>query len=92
MVVLSLWRDNLCAGTFRLSVDEVPDLIAMLRTGLAEAYAVARDRAERGARSPTRASRPADRTRSSTATRSPSLAMSKIRLESPIPSHRGPDP
>jgi hypothetical protein len=48
VVVLSLWRDNLCAGTFRLSVDEVPDLIAMLRTGLTEAYAVARDRAERG--------------------------------------------
>ena len=61
MVVLSLWRDNLCAGTFRLSVDEVPDLIAMLRTGLAEAYAVARDRAERAARSPRRASRPAER-------------------------------
>ena len=35
VVVLSLWRDNLCAGTFRLAVDEVPDLIDLLRTGLA---------------------------------------------------------
>ena len=26
LVVLSLWRDNVCAGTFRLSADEVPDL------------------------------------------------------------------
>ena len=48
VVVLSLWRDNLCAGTFRLAVDEVPDLIDLLRTGLAEAYTVARDRAVRG--------------------------------------------
>ena len=32
--MLSLWRDNVCAGTFRLAADEVPDLIAMLRTGL----------------------------------------------------------
>ena len=48
VVVLSLWRDNLCVGTFRLAVDEVPDLIDMLRTGLAEAYVAARDRAVRG--------------------------------------------
>ena len=39
LVVLSLWRDNVCAGSFRLSVDEVPDLIATLRTGLDQAYA-----------------------------------------------------
>lgn len=38
LVVLSLWRDSLCAGTFRLSVDEVPDLIDMLRAGLDQAY------------------------------------------------------
>ena len=31
LVVLSLWRDNVCAGSFRLAVDEVPELIAMLR-------------------------------------------------------------
>jgi hypothetical protein len=48
VVVLSLWRDNLCAGTFRLAVDEGPTLIDLLRVGLAEAYVVARDRAERG--------------------------------------------
>lgn len=38
LVVLSLWRDNLCAGTFRLSVEEVPDLIDLLRRGLDQAY------------------------------------------------------
>jgi len=38
LVVLSLWRENLCAATFRLSVDEVPDLIELLRTGLDRAY------------------------------------------------------
>ncbi len=27
LVVLSLWRDNVCAGSFRLAIDEVPDLI-----------------------------------------------------------------
>ena len=39
LVVLSLWRDNVCAGSFRLAVDEVPDLIALLRSGLDRAYA-----------------------------------------------------
>jgi hypothetical protein len=39
MVVLSLWRDNVCAGSFRLTVDEVPELIALLRAGLDRAYA-----------------------------------------------------
>lgn len=34
VVVLSLWRDNVCAATFRLAIDEVPDLIALLREGL----------------------------------------------------------
>ena len=47
LVVLSLWRDNVCAGTFRLSADEVPDLIALLRAGLDEAYDTARARVER---------------------------------------------
>jgi hypothetical protein len=45
--VLSLWRDNVCAGTFRLGADEVPDLIALLRRGLDEAYDAARERVER---------------------------------------------
>ena len=44
LVVLSLWRDNLCAGSFRLAVDEVPDLIDMLRAGLVRSYEHARDR------------------------------------------------
>ena len=47
LVVLSLWRDNVCAGTFRLAADEVPDLIALLRRGLDEAYDAARERVER---------------------------------------------
>ena len=38
LVVLSLWRDNVCSGSFRLAVDEVPDLIALLRGGLDVAY------------------------------------------------------
>ena len=41
LVVLSLWRDNLCAGSFRLGVDEVPALIDLLRAGLDTAYDVA---------------------------------------------------
>ena len=47
VVVLSLWRDNLCAGTFRLPIDDVPALINLLRAGLAEAYDAARERVER---------------------------------------------
>ena len=41
MVVLSLWRDNVCAGSFRLAVDEVPELIDLLRAGLDRADDVA---------------------------------------------------
>lgn len=47
VVVLSLWRDNVCVGTFRLAADEVPDLIAVLGRGLDQAYDAARDRVER---------------------------------------------
>ncbi|MDN5895185.1 MAG: hypothetical protein L0H93_14325 [Nocardioides sp.] len=43
VVVLSMWRDNVCAATFRLAVDEVPDLIDALRSGLDEAYDAAYD-------------------------------------------------
>jgi hypothetical protein len=39
--VLSLWHGNVCSGSFRLSVDDVPDLIEMLRSGLEQAYAEA---------------------------------------------------
>ena len=38
VVVLSLWRGSLCAGTFRLPVDEVPGLIDVLRGALSEVY------------------------------------------------------
>ena len=38
VVVLSLWRGALCAGTFRLPVEEVPDLVDALRAGLAASY------------------------------------------------------
>jgi len=38
VVVLSLWRVGTCVGTFRLGVDEVPDLIDALREGLDQAY------------------------------------------------------
>ena len=44
--MLSLWRDNVCAGSFRLAVDEVPDLIEMLRAGLVRSYEDARARLE----------------------------------------------
>ena len=30
LVVISLWRDNLCVGSFRLTADEVPDLLHAL--------------------------------------------------------------
>jgi hypothetical protein len=48
LVVLSLWRDNVCAGSFRLAVDEVPDLIEMLRSGLDTAYDVSMGYRHRG--------------------------------------------
>ena len=44
LVVLSLWRDNVCAGSFRLAVDEVPDLIDVLRQALTESHERAAER------------------------------------------------
>lgn len=41
VVVLSLWRENVCAGSFRLRIDEVPEFIDMLRAGLDRAYKAA---------------------------------------------------
>ena len=38
MVVLSLWREGTCAGTFRLTAAEVPALVHALAQGLAEGY------------------------------------------------------
>lgn len=41
VVVLSLWQGNVCTGTFRLPVDDVPDLINTL-------VGVLRDRSRQG--------------------------------------------
>jgi hypothetical protein len=38
LVVLSMWRDNVCAASFRLTVEEVPQLVELLRAGLSHAY------------------------------------------------------
>lgn len=38
LVVLSLWRENVCAGSFRLAVEDVPEMIALLASGLDQAY------------------------------------------------------
>lgn len=36
VVVLSIWRDNVCAGSFRVAADDVPPLIEALAAGLVE--------------------------------------------------------
>ena len=41
LVVLSLWREDRCVGTFRLEAEEVPALVNALVTGLAPAAAAA---------------------------------------------------
>ena len=38
LVVLSLWRDNVCAGSFRLAASEVPALVETLTRGLVAQY------------------------------------------------------
>jgi hypothetical protein len=38
LVVLSMWRGHECVASFRLAIEEVPDLIASLREGLDHAY------------------------------------------------------
>ncbi|RNM12698.1 hypothetical protein [Nocardioides pocheonensis] len=38
VVVLSMWRGRECVSSFRLSIDEVPELIAVLRDGLDRSY------------------------------------------------------
>ncbi len=47
LIVLSLWRGGLCTGSFRLAIEEVPDLIDVLRRGLTGAYEQAYDEAVR---------------------------------------------
>ena len=42
VVVLSLWRDNVCAGSFRLPAAEVPALLATLAAGLSAATSAAK--------------------------------------------------
>ena len=41
LVVLSLWREDRCVGTFRLEAEEVPALVNALVTGLATAASAA---------------------------------------------------
>jgi hypothetical protein len=38
MVVLSLWQEGLCTGSFRLDMSDVPSLIDALVGGLVEGY------------------------------------------------------
>jgi hypothetical protein len=38
LVVLSLWRDNVCVGTFQLEFDDVPRLLDQLAAGWRAAY------------------------------------------------------
>ena len=42
VVVLSLWRNAYCAGSFRLPVADVPAFIAALVQGLSDGYAPGR--------------------------------------------------
>ena len=42
MVVLSIWREGTCVGSFRLDVEDVPALVDFLREGLAREYDAAR--------------------------------------------------
>jgi len=45
VVVLSLWRDNVCAGSFRLAASDVPEMIEVLREALDASYRHAPTRA-----------------------------------------------
>lgn len=42
MVVLSLWRENVCVGSFRLSSADVPGMLAFLSSGFATTYGASR--------------------------------------------------
>ena len=37
IVVLSLWTDELCTGTFRLRLEDAPDLVHLLVDAMAQA-------------------------------------------------------
>jgi hypothetical protein len=47
--VVSNWDDNLCVGATRVPVESVPDLVALLVEGLAEAATPTHRDAERSA-------------------------------------------
>lgn len=51
VVVLSLWREGTCAGSFRLEIEDVPALIGLLRRALDDAYDDARSSLVPGMRS-----------------------------------------
>jgi hypothetical protein len=38
VVVLSLWHGHTCSGSFRLPIEQVPDLVDALRAGLDRSY------------------------------------------------------
>jgi hypothetical protein len=38
LVVMSLWREHACVGTFQLTKDDVPALVESLVNGLAQGY------------------------------------------------------
>lgn len=40
VVVLSLWRENVCTGTFRLGIGDVAELVSVLSAGLGAAVEV----------------------------------------------------
>ena len=40
LLVLSLWREAVCVGTFRLPTEAVPELVKALADGLAESPSV----------------------------------------------------
>ncbi len=42
-VVLSVWRGNVCTATVRVDPDDVPGLVEVLVSGLAEGYDVPLD-------------------------------------------------
>jgi hypothetical protein len=41
IAVVSVWRQDTCAGTVRVAAEDVPGLIAVLTEGLAEGYTTA---------------------------------------------------
>lgn len=43
VVVLSLWRDTLCTGTFQLSASDAADLVSVLQAGQDVSYQAALD-------------------------------------------------